>query len=578
MQVRYTLSMPQPSTHYFEVKLDVSEISDAKLSLKMATWTPGSYLIREYAKNVERVEAKSESVKRLNLTKTNKNTWVLETGKAKKLEVTYRVYANELSVRNCYLDAEQGYLNPASVFLWVAGLEQQASTLKIELPKGWKEVVTALKPVGNDPTELRINSIDELIDSPILCGNPAIISFQAAGIEHRVAFQGEANWKADRIKADFARIIESQAKLFDHHPCSSYVFIVHHVAAGGGGLEHSHSTSLQTSPTTYDNESSYQNFLGLVSHEYFHLWNVKRLRPFALGPFNYDQENYTTLLWLAEGFTSYYDDLFLYRSGLIKRDRFLDIVGSNISRVESVPGMYNQSLSEASLDAWIKYYRPNENSSNSQSDYYTKGAAIATLLDWQIIKESKGEKSLDDLVKGMYQTYYLKKNRGFTEAEFEQELAQYLGKAKAKTFIANYIDGLEKPDWKKELAEFGIELKDRNDISQPKTLGLKLGMNGAKVTVQGIPNNGPAFVSGIHVGDELLAVGDRKIETADLNPLLAMIPLGQTVEVLYVRAGQIKSTLLKVERDPVKSFKLEIIEKASDAAARIREKWLKTDQ
>lgn len=540
----------------------------------MAVWTPGSYLIREYAKNVEGVSALSDKGKNLDISKTNKNTWLLDPAGSKSATISYRVYAYELAVRNCYLDDEQGYVNPASVFLYAKGNEIKKARLKVILPSGWSKVITALKPAGTSGTEFDIENLDEFIDSPILCGNPELIDFEAGGVKHRIAFQGRANVNQERIKSDFTKIVEAQKSLFGHHPCQNYTFIVHHVAQGGGGLEHSHSSSLQTNPSTYESESAYQNFLGLVSHEYFHLWNVKRLRPHPLGPFDYDNENYTSMLWFSEGFTSYYDDFFLYRAGIKKKEKFLDVVASNISRVESVPGMYNQSLSEASMDAWIKYYRPNENSQNSQSDYYTKGAAIGTLLDLMILKETKGAQCLDDLMRDMYGEFYLKKNTGFTESDFQNALAKKIGAAKAKDFLIRYIDGLEKPNWAEIFGAFGIRLTDRNELSRPLTLGLKLQGSG-RVVVQGISKTGPAYHSGIYVGDEIISIGDRKLETPDVSSLLNGMKAGEKVQVMYNRGGQVRSAEIEVTPDPGRSFRLEWMDKANAEQEMLRSKWLR---
>jgi predicted metalloprotease with PDZ domain len=331
---------------------------------------------------------------------------------------------------------------------------------------------------------------------------------------------------------------------------------------------------LQTNPSNYDSETGYHNFLGLVSHEYFHLWNVKRLRPRPLGPFDYDQENYTTMLWFSEGFTSYYDDFFLFRAGITRREKFLDVVASNISRVESVPGMYNQSLSEASLDAWIKYYRPNENSSNANSDYYTKGAAIGTLLDLLIIKETKGSQNLDILMQEMYKEFYLEKNIGFTEADFARVLGGKIGDEKAKAFISKYIDGIEKPDWAKVLSDFGMKLTDRNAAAKTLTLGLRL-QAGARITVREIPKNGPAFLSGIYVGDEIISIGDRKLEGADLSPFTNGMKEGDKVQILFSRGGQMRNTEISLMQEPVKNFKLEWLENVSPEQEQLRKKWLR---
>jgi len=574
MKTEYILRMPRPSTHYFEVEMKLSGLKAKKSRLKMASWTPGSYLIREYARNVEQLRVENKEGKPVTFRKTAKNIWEIESEGQTEVKVSYLLYANEMAVRNCYLDEEQAYLNGAAVFLYLSGAENKPASLRIETPAEFSKIVTALKPSGNSGKEFHIENLDELIDSPILCGNPLMVEFTAGGVKHRAAFQGPANVNPERIKADFTKIVEAEKALFNHHPCQDYTFIVHHLPQGGGGLEHSHSTSLLASYNTYDNEVSYSGFLGLVAHEYFHLWNAKRLRPHPLGPFDYDNENYTTMLWFVEGLTSYYDDFMLFRAGLTKKERFLEVVGSNLSRTESVPGMYVQSLAEASLDAWIKYYRPNENSSNSQADYYTKGAAIGTLLDLWIIRESKGKYSLDDMMRSMYEEFYLKKDKAYTEEDVKAELKKWLG-SKGIEFLQKYIYGLERPDWAKELESFGIKLSDRNTEGKAKTLGLKLAAAGGKVSVQGIPSNGPAWNSGLHVGDEILAIGDRRLENADLSPVLAGSNPGDKISVLYARGGRISVAELIVQAEPGKSFRLDWMEKANPEQEKLRNAWLK---
>jgi predicted metalloprotease with PDZ domain len=577
MKTQYILRMPQPSTHYFEVEMRLSGLKAKKSILKMASWTPGSYLIREYARNVEQLRVETREGKPVPFRKTAKNSWEIESEGNSNLIVSYRLYANEMAVRNCYLDNEQAYLNPAAVFLYLKGAENKPSTLFIDSPPEFSRIVTALKPAGSSGKEFQIQNLDEFIDSPILCGNPLMVEFSAAGVKHRAAFQGPANVNPERIKADFSKIVEAEKALFNHHPCQDYTFIVHHLPQGGGGLEHSHSTSLLATPGTYDNEATYSGFLGLVAHEYFHLWNAKRLRPHPLGPFDYDNENYTTMLWFVEGLTSYYDDFMLYRAGLTKKERFLDVVGSNLSRTESVPGMYVQSLAEASMDAWIKYYRPNENSSNSQADYYTKGAAIGTLLDLWIIRESKGKYSLDDMMRSMYEEFYLKKDQAYTEEDVRKELSKWLGK-KGDVFLEKYIYGLERPDWAAELETFGLKLSDRNVEGKVKTLGLRLAASAGRVSVQGIPSNGPAWNSGLHVGDEIIAVGDRRMETADLTAILSLSQPGDKIPVLYARGGRISVAEIPVQAEPGKSFRLDWQEKASTEQEKLRNAWLRLNQ
>ncbi|MFI5205178.1 MAG: M61 family metallopeptidase, partial [Flavobacteriales bacterium] len=394
--VEYMLTMPKPHTHYFEVEMKVTGWNKPVAEIKMPVWAPGSYLVREFAKNVDYFSA-TQNGTALKFLKTDKNTWTVTTQGAKEFTVKYNVYSNELSVRTSFIDDSHGFVSGTSVFMYVNGIRENAGTLKIVPHESFKNISTSLEKKEGTYT---FPDYDILVDCPIEIGNHEIFYFEAAGVKHEVAMYGEGNYDVEELKSGMARIVEEATKVWGENPNKNYTFIVHNITNSSGGLEHLSSTTLQVNRHSYSG-SGLTRFYSLVAHEYFHLWNVKRLRPKALGPFDYDRENYTSMLWFCEGFTSYYDELLLKRAGYYDESSYLRTLTSNFGSIENQPGALVQSAAESSHDAWIKGYRPNENSVNTTISYYPKGSAIAALLDIEIIAATKGTKKLDDLLKYM---------------------------------------------------------------------------------------------------------------------------------------------------------------------------------
>ena len=404
-KVNYTVSMPEPHTHYFEVEMLFDNPGKDFIEVKMPVWTPGSYLVREFAKNVESFTASANN-QRIRFEKINKNTWRIYPQKAPQVKVSYKVYAFELTVRTSFLDADHGYINGASVFMYPDGLQNEPSQIKIVPYARWKVVSTALPAAsGNQANTYTAANYDEVVDSPIEIGNHDVWQFDVNGVPHQVAMFGESNVNKEKFLADLKKVTSTAVRIMGDVPLNRYLFIIHNLGNSRGGLEHKFSTTLQVKQWGYGTPSGYRSILNLAAHEYFHLWNVKRLRPAGLGPFNYDAETYTPLLWVSEGFTSYYADLILRRSEINFNERYLESVAEQITDLENRPGARIQSASESSFDAWIKYYRPNENSPNAEISYYSKGTIIGLLLNLEILKRTNGQKSLDDVMRQMYQQY-----------------------------------------------------------------------------------------------------------------------------------------------------------------------------
>lgn len=565
----HLIKMPEPQTHYFEITttVDLSNLSYKKsfVDFKMAAWTPGSYLIREFAKNLEAVKAEANG-KPMSISKINKNTWRVALGAAtKKIQVTYRVYAFELSVRTSFLDDSHGYINPANILLYVNDFANLPHDIRIEPYKNFKVVSTALKETGK--FAYRAKDLDELIDSPIEIGNHKVWDFKVNGIPHQIAFYGTVKVDSSKFLADVTKVCEEAQKVVGEHPCDHYLFIMHNIGRGTGGLEHLYSTTCSVSRSAYESESGYQGILGLLAHEYFHLWNVKRIRPKALGPFDYENENYTHNLWLSEGMTSYYSGVILQRMGKISNQGYANRIAAEISSVENTPGSHIESAAEASWDAWIKYYRPNENSRNQTVSYYDKGMLLGYVLNAWIIKSTQGQKSIDDVFKLLYQAYYKKLNRGFTDAELEDAFSKVAG-ISAKPIFESYIYGVQTPDYRNLFNEFGFTWSNTNEGKSIPYLGFTA-VAGKIISVY---RGASAYVYGLNVGDEIVSANKANFE--GLDKLLADKKVGDTILFTVKRDGLERSFVVPVQQSPLMAFSLTDQKTLNDNQKKLRLKWL----
>ena len=569
-ELRYTLSMPEPHTHYFKVEAELTGGRKNYIDFTMPVWAPGSYLVREFAKNVEGFTATDKAGKALRAEKIDKNTWRVYSNKADVVRASYDVYAYEMSVRTSFLDASHGYVNGTSIFMYPEGYEKLGGTLVVKPYQDWNKVSTGLKSTGK--FTYTFPNYDILADSPLEIGTHDVYEFTAAGVPHELAMYGEGNYEPQRLIQDMTRVIEEAVAVMGELPVDRYVFIVHNLNRGGGGLEHLNSTTLQTSRWNYSSEAGYNGFLSLVAHEYFHLWNVKRLRPEPLGPFDYDNENYTRLLWVSEGITSYYDDLIVRRAGFTTPQRYLDVVSGSINSVENTPGNKVQAVAEASFDAWIKYYRRNENSSNAEVSYYTKGGVLGHLLNMEIMEATKGEKSLDDVMRFMYGRYYKKLNRGFKEAEFKAAVESVSGR-NMDAFFRNYVNGTESPDYNQYFDAAGLRLVNVNAASNEPSWGAATSVSDGKVVVRGVSRGSSAWEGGLNVNDEIIAVDGFRVGD-DLNRYVTGRKVGEKLEVVVARDGQLLTLEVPMVKDESVRYYFERVENPTDLQNKIYNKWL----
>lgn len=564
--IKHEIRMSEPFSHYFEVKTTVDVSKEINfVDLKMAAWTPGSYLIREFAKNVESVSAESSGQK-IAISKINKNTWRVSLSPGlKQVSVNYRVYAYEMSVRTSFLDDAHGYINPASVLMYAPKFASLHQELSIIPYKDFKKVSTAMKNVGG--FNYVAKNLDELIDSPIEIGNHKVWDFKVNNVPHQIAFYGPAKVDSVKFLADVQKMAEEAQKVIGEHPCDHYLFIIHNLNRGGGGLEHLYSTTCQVTRSGYETAKGYQGIMNLLAHEYFHLWNVKRIRPKALGPFDYENENYTHNLWLSEGITSYYADVINQRTGMVSTADYIKGLGDEIAGVENTPGNQVESAAEASWDAWIKYYRPNENSRNSSVSYYDKGSILGGVLNMWIIQQTKGVKCLDDVFKLLYQTYYLKAGRGFTDQELEDAFSKVAG-VSATDFFKTHVYGVKTPAYSSLFNAFGYQFTDANLAKTVPYLGVSI----ASGRVMSIYKGGAAYVAGLNVGDEILKVNNA--DFPGMDKFLADKKPGDSVVFSVKRDGMERTFLVAVQQTPLKAFTIVSDASPSEAQLKLRHKWL----
>ena len=581
--IQYAIVPKDPAAHLFEVTLTLADPDADGQRLMLPVWIPGSYMIREFARNIVTLSARSEATgRKVAIRKLDKHTWQAAPVQG-PLIVTYEVYAWDLSVRAAHLDDNIGFFNGTSVFLFPAGREAVECRVRIEPPAGesysdWR-VATALREVRGTRRysfgDYRADNYDELVDHPVTLGRFELGRFEAHGVPHDVVISGQVtSLDMPRLTRDLAKICAAQIALFEPRtkraPMDRYVFMTVAVGDGYGGLEHRASTALICSRADLPVRGKeamtdgYRTFLGLCSHEYFHTWNVKRIKPAAFAPYDLTEENYTTLLWLFEGFTSYYDDLVLVRSGIISRDEYLTLVGKTVGGVLRGSGRRKQSVAESSFDTWIKYYRQDENAPNAIVSYYTKGSLVALAFDLAIREATGNRKSLDDVMRALWVRYgrdfYQGKGIGVGEDDVEPLIREVTGVELGRLF-ADAVHGTRDLPLDTLLAPFGVTLEPETANGKP-SLGVRL-RGGADVVLAAVHDGGAARRGGLSAGDLLVALDGLRVTGANLDSLLARYRPGERVQVHAFRRDELRETTVVLDAPDVVRYRLTVNEPAT---------------
>ena len=600
--VRYALAARSPEAHLFEVACSVDDPDPAGQAFRLPAWIPGSYLIREFAKNVVTIRAAAGG-KPVAIAKTAKDTWLCAPC-AGPLTVTCDVYAWDLSVRGAHLDTTHAFCNGTSVFLAPVGMEQRECLVDIARPEGahyagWR-LITSLPRVDAPPYgfgRFRAADYDELIDHPGEMGTFTLGTFEAGGVRHDVAITGRHDCDIARLTADMARVCQAQIDFFGGAPESKppmdyYAFLTMALGDARGGLEHRASTALVCSRDALpragmtDATDPYIDFMGLVSHEYFHTWNVKRIKPAAFTPYDLTREAYTRQLWIFEGITSYYDNLMMLRCGLITVEQYLVLVGEDITRVLRGSGRGKQSLADSSFDAWIKYYRQDENAPNAVVSYYVKGALVALLLDLKLRAESAA--SLDDVMRALWERYG-KTGIGVPE-DGVLRLATELSGLDLRDFFARYVEGTDELPLAAALAAFGLDVNLR-PAEGNKDMGGKSGKKapdaagkqwlGARWTAGGdarithVLDGGPAQAAGLSAGDVIVAWDNLKVTAGSLQSRVERAGAGASACVHAFRRDELMTFEVVLAPAPLDTCWLSVRGDAPAGAVALREKWLR---
>ena len=603
MNVQYTVSLYNPHAHTFKVTLEINEPAKDGQILSLPAWIPGSYMIRDFAKNITTIRAHSNN-KPVSLTKLDKSSWQTD-ALTSPLIVEYEVYAWDLSVRSAHFDMTHAFYNGTSLFLMPHGFENEPSAIAIKKPQDekysdWK-VTTSLKSTDIDQSGFGLyeaTNYDELIDHPVEIGTHSEFDFSVENSQHKMAFTGVHRASEKRLKQDISKICQTHCSMFGELPeMDKYVFLTMVTGDGYGGLEHRSSTSLMcarddlpldTHPEEPDEK--YRNFLGLCSHEYFHTWNIKRIKPASFLPYNLSTESYTRQLWAFEGITSYYDELALIRSKVISLDSYLELIGQTITRVLRGKGRLTQTVAESSFDAWTKFYKQDESAPNVIVSYYAKGALLALCLDLTIRIQSDGEKSLDDVMRYLWLNYG-KKSIGVPEGQIESIVSDIAG-TDLISFFERYLYGVEELPLESLLAEFGITYNLRATTSVDDKGGKALESNsnqlvsmgarfdehpqGAKVTH--VFKAGSAEEAGLSAGDIIIAINNLKVSKASVEKVATSYEKGTTLLIHAFRRDELYQFKLTLKQAELTTCYLQLNSKADNKQTTMQNQWLSLNE
>ena len=567
-KLAYRVAMPQPQTHLFEVELIVSNWGGELLDIKMPVWTPGSYLVREYVKQLQNFAVVNSEGKKLTSTKVAKNHWQIQTYNSAEIKISYRMFANELTVRTNHLDATHGYFNPAALCFYIPDYEHCPIEIGIAPPHPDWEITTPLPEISHQT--FLAPDFDTLVDSPFEIGSQQIYDFTVLDKPHQLVVWGQGNLDPQIAIADIQKIVEVEANIFGGLPYENYIFLLHLSPASGGGLEHKNCCSLLYPRFGFQGEEKHNRFMQLVAHEFFHLWNIKRIRPAALEKFDYEGENYTPSLWFSEGTTSYYDLIIPRRAGIYDEKEFLAELSKEITRFLTTPGRLVQPLSESSFDAWIKLYRPDANSSNSQMSYYLKGEMVTLLLDLLIRDRTHGAKSFDNVLVTMWEQFG-KAEIGFTETQLKN-IIESIASQDLTEFYNRYIHGVEELPFNEYLNPFGIELQPV--AANTPYLGINVKSEHGRELIKSVASNSPAQLAGIDAGDELLAIDGFKVSAEKLNERLIIYRVGQQINLTIFHADRLMTVPVTLSAPQPQKYHLRSLEHPSDLQRQLFKGWV----
>ena len=553
--LQYTVSFHDCDRHTIDIEAMIPTSGQEQVELTLPTWTPGSYLIREYARHISEIKATNPADgSSLTIEKRKKNSWAVTCRGIPLVTVRYRLYCREMGVRNNWVERDFGFLTGAATFITRKDWMHHPHVVRLNLPSQWPHVATSL-PAVDGPDVRRADNYDVLVDSPILMGRLDQRAFEVGGKTHYlVNALADELWDSKKAVEDMSKIVATEQAFWGEVPYESYYFL-NIMSESGGGLEHDNSCVLMTSRWSMKKRGSYSDWLALVSHEFFHAWNVRRLRPQVLMKYDYDGEQYFPELWVAEGITSYYDDLFLPKAGLATREDYLGRLSKQIAGIQMGNGRHVQSLADSSLDAWIKFYRPDENAGNTRISYYVKGAVVGFLLDCEIQRRTNGQKQLMDVMRLLWSRHRV---TGYTQADLQIVVNEVCG-ANLDDWMKTYVFTTDELDYQPALEWLGLRFKhEAKKDTPPKTdgpapaspakppeeanlpgwLGVETAERDGRTTVVSIPRGCPGDEAGINVDDELIGIEEYRL-SGGLASRLEVYKPGDRIRLLIARRGKL---------------------------------------
>jgi predicted metalloprotease with PDZ domain len=566
----FTVSMPQPATHLFHVTFRCEGLKGEIQDFAMPAWMPGFYRIMDYQKNVTNFRAADGTGRALPWEKATKNTWRVATGNARAVVLDYDVFGNVSFVAQNFLDEKRAFIAPPGLYMHVVGKIQNPVTVTFQTPAGWTQIGTGLDPVKGRPKTYGAPDFDVLYDCPTLLGNQEVRQFEVKQIPHRVVIENVPE-SVDRPKmmADLKRLVEAATGLIGDIPYKNYTFLL--IGTGNGGIEHANSAACAFNGKSLTNDKGYRGWLSYISHEYFHHFNVKRIRPVALGPFDYESENLTDMLWVSEGLTVYYENIVMVRAGLMTPEQYLEDMQSAITRFESSPGHRYQSATESSLGTWGGSGFGGDRTTTIS--YYDNGAMLGAMLDLKIRNDSKNARSLDDVMRSLYRKYDREKKRGFTDAEFRQECESAAGGP--VTEVLEFAATSKDVDYAKYFAYAGLEVKAAAEEAPGGYLGLNTRLVEGKLVVTSTSPGSPAEGAGLAAEDRIQELDGVQATTKVLSDRLAAKKPGDKIKVRFARGHEAQDVEVELGKNLKSSYTITPISDPSPFQAAILKDWLR---
>ncbi len=570
ISVSYELGMSRPVTHLYEVTLTATNVSAPFIEVQFPTWVPGAYRVVDSARNVQEFRAGTTNGSALPFTKTDTKTWRIETRGNSALRASFQVYADQLNVSGMHLDDTHAYFNGALLFPYVVGAKARPVTLTINKPPRWATISTGLEATRGQANTFTAPDYDTFVDAPFEIGNHNALRFSYQNIPYEIAIYGNHNYDLRKFQSDVERIVQSQVDMFNGAPFRRYVFIFHMTPNGGGGLEHLNSTVIGLRKYAGATEDGFDRFRGVTSHEFFHLWNVKRIRPDVLGPFDYAVQVPTRYLYVSEGMTSYYGDLHILRSGVWTPEKYYRQQANAIQTLQRLPGRRILSVEESSINTW---FTP-DNSANNSFSYYTKGDILGMLLDLEIRQRTKGARSLDDAFRLLYERYALPKP-GFAPGGFERTVEEVAG-GSFKEFFEKYVNGTEELPYERVLGYAGLRLERKEDATRPN-LGIafpgEAATNAVGINITGVNSESPAY-NVLAPNDVILAVGGERTNAQIFPFQIARFREGERVPMTIFRGDRLLEVSMTMSKRPLVTYAITENPAATPEQRALRAAWL----